>query len=45
MKLLRYRKDAQVGYGILEGETVYQLIGSPYPGRHERGPVVGPPIP
>lgn len=42
MKLLRYRKDAQVGYGILEGETVYQLIGPPYAGRPERGPAVGP---
>jgi 2-keto-4-pentenoate hydratase/2-oxohepta-3-ene-1,7-dioic acid hydratase in catechol pathway len=42
MKLLRYRKDAQVGYGILEGETVYQLIGPPYAGRHERGRAVGP---
>jgi 2-keto-4-pentenoate hydratase/2-oxohepta-3-ene-1,7-dioic acid hydratase in catechol pathway len=42
MKLLRYRKDAQVGYGILEGETVYQLIGPPYAGPHERGPAVGP---
>ena len=42
MKLLRFRKDGQAGYGLLEGETVYQLIGSPFADRHERGPVVGP---
>ncbi len=42
MKLLRFRKDGQAGYGLLEGETVYQLIGSPFADRRERGPAVGP---
>ena len=42
MKLLRYRKDGQASYGILEDETVYQLNGFPYGGRYERGPAVGP---
>ena len=42
MRLLRFQKDAQAGYGILEGETVYQLIGLPFADRHERGPAIGP---
>ncbi len=42
MKLLRFRKDGQAGYGILEGETVYQLIGPPFADRHQRGPALGP---
>jgi len=42
MKLLRFQKDRQAGYGLLEGETVYQLIGSPFADQHERGPAAGP---
>ena len=42
MKLLRYQKDGRSEYGLLEAETVYQLVGSPFADRVERGRVVGP---
>jgi len=40
MKLIRYRKDDQASYGILEGDTVYQ-IDSPFGNRFERGQAAG----
>jgi 2-keto-4-pentenoate hydratase/2-oxohepta-3-ene-1,7-dioic acid hydratase in catechol pathway len=42
MKILRYLKDQKVSYGILEGEMVVQLTGSPYAEHFERGYPVGP---
>jgi 2-keto-4-pentenoate hydratase/2-oxohepta-3-ene-1,7-dioic acid hydratase in catechol pathway len=40
MKLLRYRKDNQASYGVLEGDTVYR-IDSPFKDRIERGQAMG----
>ena len=40
MKLIRYRKDDQASYGVLEGDTVYQ-IDSPFRNRFERGQAEG----
>ena len=40
MKLLRYRKGNQAPYGVLEGDTVYQ-IDSPFKDRIERGQAAG----
>jgi 2-keto-4-pentenoate hydratase/2-oxohepta-3-ene-1,7-dioic acid hydratase in catechol pathway len=41
MKLLRYRKGNQDSYGMLEGDTVYQ-VDSPFKDRIERGRAAGP---
>jgi len=41
MKRLRYMKDNQVHYGILDGETVYRL-GSPFESPTGREKAVGP---
>jgi len=41
MKRLRYLKDNQVHYGMLEGETVYRL-GSSFEGPNVKGKAVGP---
>jgi 2-keto-4-pentenoate hydratase/2-oxohepta-3-ene-1,7-dioic acid hydratase in catechol pathway len=40
MKLLRYRKGNQASYGVLEGDTVYQ-IDSPFKDRIEREQAAG----
>jgi 2-keto-4-pentenoate hydratase/2-oxohepta-3-ene-1,7-dioic acid hydratase in catechol pathway len=40
MKLLRYQKDYQSSYGVLEGNTIYQ-VGSPYADRIDRGTAAG----
>jgi 2-keto-4-pentenoate hydratase/2-oxohepta-3-ene-1,7-dioic acid hydratase in catechol pathway len=41
MKLLRYEQDWASRWGILEGETVYELLGDPY-GEARPGNRVGP---
>jgi 2-keto-4-pentenoate hydratase/2-oxohepta-3-ene-1,7-dioic acid hydratase in catechol pathway len=40
MKLLRYQKDHQSSYGLLEGDTIYQ-VGSPYADRIDKGKAAG----
>jgi len=40
MKLLRYQKDHQFSYGLLDGNTIYQ-IGSPYLDRIDKGTAAG----
>lgn len=41
MKFLRYEREGRAEYGVLEGETVYELKGSPFAGARERGAAVG----
>jgi 2-keto-4-pentenoate hydratase/2-oxohepta-3-ene-1,7-dioic acid hydratase in catechol pathway len=41
MKLLRYERDWKSHWGILDGETVYALVGDPY-GEAQPGDRVGP---
>jgi 2-keto-4-pentenoate hydratase/2-oxohepta-3-ene-1,7-dioic acid hydratase in catechol pathway len=42
MKLLRFLKEGQAAYGIVEKDIVYQLRGSLLADGKERGPEVGP---
>ncbi len=42
MKLIRFEKDGRANYGMIEGDTVYRLTGSPFSGGTKRGPAVGP---
>jgi 2-keto-4-pentenoate hydratase/2-oxohepta-3-ene-1,7-dioic acid hydratase in catechol pathway len=42
MKLVRFMKDGKTNFGAVEGETVYQLTGSPFSGPYEKGGAVGP---
>ena len=41
MKIIRFLKDGSAGYGLLEGETVVRLTGSPFAGVAARGAAVG----
>lgn len=41
MKLIRFQKDGIANYGIVEGETVYQVVGSPFAGQYKQGAAVG----
>jgi 2-keto-4-pentenoate hydratase/2-oxohepta-3-ene-1,7-dioic acid hydratase in catechol pathway len=41
VKIIRFVKDGAVGYGLLEGETVRRLTGSPFAGAAAPGTAVG----
>ena len=31
MRIARYRHDGEVGYGIVDGEVVREIAGTPFP--------------
>jgi 2-keto-4-pentenoate hydratase/2-oxohepta-3-ene-1,7-dioic acid hydratase in catechol pathway len=41
VKIIRYLQDGVAAFGVVEGEMVVQLNGSPFAGRAERGAPVG----